>query len=68
MKEKMKSLFAVLVNNALVKPTLIGFVAIAISITILSIPELAGAVGGVVIAWVFGKLIMTGYALYKEDF
>jgi uncharacterized membrane protein SpoIIM required for sporulation len=68
MKEKIKSLFNTLVNNALVKPTLIGFVAITICITILSIPELAGAVGGVVIAWVFGKLIMTGYALYKEDF
>lgn len=63
MKEKMKSLF-----DAVLKPALIGFVAIVILTIILSIPELAGAIAGAVFAWVLGKLIMMFYSLYKEDF
>ncbi len=63
MKEKIKSLF-----DIVVKPALIGFVAIIIIMTVLSIPTLAGTVAGIAAAWVFGKLIMFGYALYKEDF
>lgn len=63
MKEKMKSL-----SDAALKPMLIGFVAIVILTIILSIPELAGAIAGVVFAWVLGKLIMMFYSLFTEDF
>lgn len=63
MKEKMKSFF-----DAILKPALIGFVAIVVIMTVLSIPTLAGTVAGIAAAWAFGKLIMFGYALYKEDF
>lgn len=62
MKEKIKGLF-----NAVVKPVLLGFVAIILIVVVLSIPELAGALCGIAGAWVFGKLIMFGYELYKEE-
>lgn len=62
MKEKIKSLF-----NGLVKPALLGFAAIVLILTVLSIPTVAGALFGIAAAWVFGKLIMFGYELYKEE-
>lgn len=63
MKEKMKSL-----SEVVLKPVLIGFIAIVILTIVLSIPELAGAIAGAVFAWVLGKLIMMFYSLFTEDF
>lgn len=62
MKEKIKGLF-----DSFVKPALLGFVAIVIIFTVLSIPELAGTIGAIIFSWVIGKLIVTGYKLSKEE-